>query len=89
MLEYSTEAEYPNLFREPTYQVFLNFITSSLPNKASKEDILSVAILSSKAGYAKFKVTENLKLVIDPNRYLDKQERTRLRMQNIQYVTVE
>lgn len=58
-------------------------------NKASKEDILSVAILSSKAGYAKFKITENLKLVIDPNRYLDKQERTRLRMQNIQYVTVE
>ena len=35
------------------------------------------------------KMTDDLKLVIDPNRYLDKQMRTRLRMQNIQYMTVE
>lgn len=57
--------------------------------KSSKEDVISIAILSSKSGYSKFKMTDDLKLVIDPNRYLDKQMRTRLRMQNIQYVTVE
>lgn len=57
--------------------------------KSSKEDVISIAILSSKSGYSKFKMTDDLKLVIDPNRYLDKQMRTRLRMQNIQYMTVE
>lgn len=57
--------------------------------KSSKEDIISIAILSSKSGYSKFKITDDLKLVIDPNRYLDKQMRTRLRVQNIQYITVE
>ena len=57
--------------------------------KSSKEDVISIAILSSKSGYSKFKMTDDLKLVIDPNRYLDKQIRTRLRMQNIQYITVE
>lgn len=57
--------------------------------KSSKEDIVSIAILASKSGYSKFKITDDLKLVIDPNRYLDKQMRTRLRVQNIQYMTVE
>jgi len=57
--------------------------------KSSKEDIVSIAILASRSGYSKFKITDDLKLVIDPNRYLDKQMRTRLRVQNIQYMTVE